>query len=224
MPKQPRVFQKIFAENSGLDQVGRFGSLAAGSPSYTTDLEVIQSLSQFRGGWFSAIMGNNSPAIEDMNALFLLITAQLSYLFMSGIPEWSAEETYFEGSMVRSGDIIYFSLIDDNINNPLSDDESWAAQGRTIRTISLTGQTLLPTDEVVLFDSPDAPSGMDFNLPPADECKGKKLYLKNIGTGLCGGYGNPYGVAKIDGNDDIDISVPMQAVTLICDGSNWYRF
>lgn len=224
MAKQPRIFQKIFAENSGLAQVGKFGSLAAGSPQTTMDLAQVQSLSQFRGGWFSAVLGNNSPAIEDMNALFYLITAQLSYLFMSGIPEWSAEENYFIDSIVRSGSTLYISLTDDNINNALTDDTKWVSLGRNIRTISLTGQTLSKNDDTVLFQSPDAPMGMDFILPPAADCKGKTLHLKNIGTGLCGGYGNNYGVEKIDGQNEVDISGLNTSVVLVCDGLNWFIF
>lgn len=94
----------------------------------------------------------------------------------------------------------------------------------SVRTISLTGQELTVDDEIVLFDSPDAPMGMDFILPPADECVGKVLYLKNIGTGLCGGYGNDFGVEMIDGVDTLDLSGLNKAAIIACDGSNWFIF
>lgn len=93
-----------------------------------------------------------------------------------------------------------------------------------IRTITLTGQTLSPDDEIVLFASPDAPMGMDFTLPPADECIGKILYLKNIGTGLCGGYGNEFDVEMIDGVNTLDLSGLNKAAIIACDGSNWFIF
>lgn len=91
-----------------------------------------------------------------------------------------------------------------------------------IRTISLTSQELLPTDDTVLFASPDAPAGMDFTLPDAADYVGKRLFLKNIGTGLCGGY--PQGSSTIDGAADIDISGLNTAAILVSDGVDWFRF
>lgn len=92
------------------------------------------------------------------------------------------------------------------------------------RTITLTSQTISKDDDTIFMDSPDSPMGMDVNLPPAAECDGKVLRIKNINTGMCGIYGNDYGVEKIEGQNEYDLSGLNKAVTLVCDGSNWFIF
>lgn len=101
MAKLNRVTQKVFGSNAGFHQVAQFGSLFAGTPTFTTDLSTIQALSNYLVGWYEAAIGGNSPAIQDMNALFYLITSQMAYQFQEGIPEWDASTTYYKGSMVN---------------------------------------------------------------------------------------------------------------------------
>lgn len=126
MPKITRQNQKIFGASAGLNQIAQFGSLAAGSPSFTTTPETIQALGNYLTGWFGAIIGSNSPAIEDMNALFYLYAYQLSYLMQTGVPEWNDETTYYIGSLATNstGDI-YKSKTDDNLNNILTNLTHW---------------------------------------------------------------------------------------------------
>lgn len=128
MSKITRVFQKIFGSTAGTDQIGKFGSFAAGTPEYSTDLAQIQSYSNFLEGWYGAVLGNNSPAIQDVNALDYLITKQLAYIFQAGVPEWDASTTYYIGSFVSNGtDAIYISIVDNNTNNALSDTTKWTS-------------------------------------------------------------------------------------------------
>lgn len=128
MARLPRVLQKIFGSSAGTDQIGKFGSLAAGSPEYTTDIALIQSLSNYLEGWYGAVLGNNSPAIQDVNALDYLITKQLAYLFQAGIPEWDATTTYYIGSYASNGaGTFYKSIVDNNIGNPLTDITKWTS-------------------------------------------------------------------------------------------------
>lgn len=119
-------------------------------------------------------------------------------------------------------DTAYFVVDTGSVTKKISKINLFRSFSGSVRHISLTGQTLTTDDETVIFDSPDAPGGMDFTLPPAASFTGKKLYLKNNGTGLCGGY--PQGASKIDGANDIDLSGIYQAVILISDGTNWFRF
>lgn len=125
MAKLSRIFQKIFGVNAGLGEIGQFGSLAEGSPTTTTDPNVIQSLSRFQGGWNDAIIGNNSPAIEDVNALWFLAYRQLAYMFENGVSEWDDETNYFIGSIVNDTGTLYYSLVNDNLNNLVSDGTKW---------------------------------------------------------------------------------------------------
>lgn len=121
-----RVLQKIFGVNAGANQIGQFGSLASGSPTTTTDPEVIQSLANFETGWYGAILGNNSPAIQDVNALAHLMFRQLAYIMQSGVPEWETNTEYFIGSFVSNGaGSIYKSITDNNIGNALTDPANW---------------------------------------------------------------------------------------------------
>lgn len=127
MSKLLRVNQKIFASTAGANEIGQFGSLAAGSPATTTDPAVVQSLSNFLDGWFSAILGGNSPAIEDMNALCFLFARQLAYNFQSGIPEWEVGTTYFKGSIVNVSGDLYTSLTDNNTGNVTTNATNWSS-------------------------------------------------------------------------------------------------
>lgn len=127
MAKIVRKTQKIFGSNAGLNQIAQFGSLAAAAPTFTTDPDTIQALANYLEGWFSGIIGSNSPAIEDMNALFYLMAYQIAYGMQSGVPEYDASTTYYIGSIVNNGlGKLYVSTTDNNINNPLTSVSNWA--------------------------------------------------------------------------------------------------
>jgi len=132
MAKLDRKLMKLFASNAGLNQRAQIGSLAANTPTFTTDIETMQSLQEYLDGWFSIVIGANSPAIEDMNSLHYLFAYQLCYLMQDGIPEWNDETEYFIGSIAKdaSGNI-YRSLQDNNLNNPLTDNAYWTLAGST---------------------------------------------------------------------------------------------
>jgi len=135
MAKIDRKLMKIFGTNATAQQRGVFGSLAAGSPAYSTDPETIQSLSNYLGGWFDAVLGNNSPAIEDMNSLHFLFAYQLAYLMQAGIPEWNDETTYYIGSLAtNSTGTVYVSRTDNNLNNILTNTTNWKPVGGSIMT------------------------------------------------------------------------------------------
>lgn len=144
MAKLTRVFQKVFASTASGTQVGVFGSLAAGSPAYTSDPTTVQSLSAFLSGWYSAVIGGNSPAIQDMNSLFFLGFRQLAYLFQAGIPEWDTSTIYFIGSFASDGiGNIYVSLTDNNTGNALSSTANWKLSGSSANVVSISTTTTL---------------------------------------------------------------------------------
>lgn len=125
MAKITRVLQKLFGSTASADQIGQFGSLAAGTPVTTTDPATMQSLSNWLEGWFGAVLGGNSPAIEDMNAVCFVFARQLAYIFQNGIPEWETNTTYYIGSVVASGLNTYTSIVDDNLGNLVTDTTKW---------------------------------------------------------------------------------------------------
>lgn len=125
MPKIQRKSAKIFAEQAqaGVGGVGQFGSLAAGAPQYSKDVDVIQALDAYKNGWSDAVVGNKSPAIEDRNALDYLLSYQQAYIMQQGVPEWLSTETYYKNCyVVDSNGQLRYSLTDNNSNhNPVDD-------------------------------------------------------------------------------------------------------
>lgn len=129
MERIPRIKQEIFAKEAGSRQITAFGTAKNETPEYTTDLNKIQN-TNFLQGWLSAILPDKAPYEEDTNALFYTITTQLAYLFQEGFPEYNSQTVYFAGSLVKNIDsegniTIYKSLVDNNIGNPVTDDNYW---------------------------------------------------------------------------------------------------
>lgn len=130
MTKITRKDQQIFASTAGDESVAKFGSLAAGSPGYSTDPDEIQT-DEYKGGWESAVIGQASPTMEDRNSLDYLFSRQLAYLYQTGIPAYSATDTYYKGSIVSFYSTeddalkLYYSIVDDNTGNSLEDGDKW---------------------------------------------------------------------------------------------------
>ena len=126
MPKINRKNQKIFASNATNN--GQFGSAELGTKLKTNDVETLQALSAYQEGWASAALGGDKlPTLEEFQALHYITNYQLAYMFQEGIPEYNAQTTYFENSIVKQGSKLYISLTSDNLNNPLTDIVNWRA-------------------------------------------------------------------------------------------------
>ena len=144
-----RVTQKIFASDpQGVEQLAQIGSLAAGAPAFTNDdAELMQDLPNFLEGWFSLVLGENSPAIEDRNSLDYLITRQLAYIFEKGVPEWIATTNYFIGSIVQVAGDTYVSLTNDNLNHPVTNETYWRDAGKYFNARLVNGR-IVPLNPV----------------------------------------------------------------------------
>lgn len=170
-----RSTQKVFGSTAGINQIAEFGSLANGTPATysgsTISPAIVQTLSQYLSGWFSAVIGANSPPMEDLNALFYLLSYQLAYLFQEGIPEWDSATTYALGSYVNVAGILYVSLQTNNTGNATSSVTWWriAAGGPNIVSISSASSpyTLAAGDSGKIFLVNSATGAMQFNLPAA---------------------------------------------------------
>lgn len=139
MAQLMRVDQKVFGDTAGTTEVGVIGSDAAGSPDTSKDLAEIQSLPQFRSGLYAiTASAAEPPRIEDLNALYFLMTSQLRYVFQNGIPEWHAAAEYFSGvSYCQKGGVVYRSVTNDNVNHdPATDDgTNWEAGDWSVRQL-----------------------------------------------------------------------------------------
>jgi hypothetical protein len=177
MAKIPRKVAKQFGSTAGAQQIGVYGSFAAGSAAYSTDPDTIQGLSNYLSGWFSAVVGSNSPAIEDVNALDFLWSYQLAYIMQAGIPEWNAQTTYYIGSIatgVGTG-ILYRSIQNTNLNHAVSDTAWW----------ELVVQTTAATPTRQAFTS-----GSGTYTTPAGA---RYLHVKMVGGGGGGGGQSGFG-------------------------------
>jgi hypothetical protein len=152
MAKIVRKTQKIFASTPGTNQIAQVGSLAAGTPTFSTDPDVIQQLTNFLQGWFACVVGANSPAIEDMNALQFLFSRQIAYLMQEGVAEWDAGTTYYIGSLVQdSNGLVYCSVANNNTNNALATAGFWSpAFGRATSTPAPLGATVVTGESLMI--------------------------------------------------------------------------
>jgi hypothetical protein len=188
MSKILRKVAKIFGSNAGTDQIAQFGSLAAADPTFTTDPIVIQSLSNYLGGWFSGVIGSNSPAIEDMNALCYLYAYQIAYNMQAGVPEWDASTTYYIGSFVSDGNgNLYYSLIDNNLNNVVSNLTDWKiflspALGNAISIIEPLEQKSENEHYGIIADPLDNSISSGFNQDPGSYYNQGILLQSTTGT------------------------------------------
>jgi hypothetical protein len=222
MSKLSRITQLIFGSTPGANQIGQFGSLAAGTPVYTTSPSTIQSLPAFLTGWFAAVMGSNSPAIEEMNALFFLIFYQFAYVFQAGIPEWDSGTTYYIGSLCQDGSgNIYVSLQNSNTNHALSDTSYWSVQGNNFTTTSGT-YTVLQTDNIIRCDA--STLGFTITLPLISVTSvGKKYTFKRIdaSTSNTVTIQTGTGIDLLDGATTYVIDAPKDSITVFNNGNSW---
>lgn len=139
MAQLSRANQLVFGSTGGTTEFGKIGSDAAGTPETTKDLEAIQSLSQYLAGLYGiTASAAEPPRIEDINALYYLMTSQLRYLFQNGVPEWHEDAEYFATvSYCQRGGVVYRSVTNDNVgNDPATDDgTNWEAGDASLRQL-----------------------------------------------------------------------------------------
>lgn len=186
MAKLQRKTQKIFAGNTTSDQITAFGTAKTSSPVYTTDLDAIQT-NTYTQGWTPSLMSDLAPYLQDSNALWFLITSQLSYLFQQGIAEWDAGTEYYIGSIVKvvSNDICkyYQSLTNNNVNNVVTDTSYWKEVFNVTSTYSSTGTTAVNGTAVA-----SAITSAISNKLNTDHSNDTKPYLKTTYVSGTSGY------------------------------------
>lgn len=163
--KQAKVFGSALA---ALNNIAEFGSLKAGSPAYSLDLDAIQSAAWLQA-WAGAVVivgGNpNVPPLQDMNAVFYALTTQIAYLLERGLPEYNATTTYNLYDFCRVDGVVYQSRIDANTGNaPGASPTQWASVnlacsvGNTSQNVAVDG-----TGYKVDFDTESFDTDAAFN-------------------------------------------------------------
>lgn len=231
MSRLARYTQQIFGSSAGANQMAEFGSYAASAPltysGATITPAIVQTLSNYLSGWFGAIVGANSPAIEDMNALCYLYAYQLSYVMQLGIAEWDSGTTYYIGSICQDGaGNIYISLTNANLNNALSSTANWKTMSvkslvnSVTTTFSITSAMAGNTLEV------DSTLGaFNIQLPAPNTLTGQIVTLKDI-TGLLSTNNVTLVRAAAESIDALAANYVLVAAfgawDLFSDGTNWY--
>ena len=128
MARLTRKNIKVFAGDASNN--GVFGSLQANNPTFTNDVEQLQSLSAWGEGWNAATeTSEDLPPLEEMQGVEYVTTYQQAYIMQEGLPEWATTVTYYKGSLVKevtaNGFRIYCSLTDNNTGNLVSDTDNW---------------------------------------------------------------------------------------------------
>ncbi len=129
MTKIQRTTQKIFGSNAPADDIAALGSFKTGTPIYTDNIATLQN-ETFEEGYSAALVANEAPFMEEQNSIPYVLSKQLAYNFQEGIPEYDTGTTYYIGSIIKTLDndntpVLYYSLIDNNTNNPLTDGTKW---------------------------------------------------------------------------------------------------
>lgn len=197
MSKIVRKTQRQFGASAGAGPggIGQFGSFAASSIAYSLDPAVIQGLSNYLGGWSSAVVGNNSPAIEDVNALDYLWSYQLGYVLQEGVPEWDSATPYYKGSLAQSGGLIYAALQDNFTNQALNQQSYWKAMNGPVYDVICGSQPFCTHANIAAAVS-DSNMGTNLNVLIASNDSSAPIFNKNgwrmyslPGVTITGGWG-----------------------------------
>lgn len=135
MTKLKRVTGKVFGGDATATgdnpEIGQFGSALAGTYNGTTDVATIQSLPAWGQGWAGAVTPDtNFPALPEMTGFGKVLSYQQNYILQSGIPEWDSYTIYYTNNFCRVGNVLYYSLTDDNqANDPTTDTTNWEKYG-----------------------------------------------------------------------------------------------
>lgn len=132
MTNLQRITGKTFGETAsatGEDpEIGQFGSAKAGTYIGTTDVATIQSLPAWSNGFIDSVTPDTQfPPLPEVTGAMKVLSYQENYLLQKGIAEWDSGTTYYAGDFCKGvGEgRLFYSKIDNNTNNALTDTNSW---------------------------------------------------------------------------------------------------
>ena len=140
-----RKHQKIFGANAQETDLGVVGSKNAGNPQYSTDIETLQSLSNWGTGLRALVTSTLAPYLQDQNSILYVITSQLAYLFQAGLAEWHSQTEYVanRSAVLKNGKIYIAIASSTNIEPEVA--SNWGAYWKPF---SSSGKTFFDTDFV----------------------------------------------------------------------------
>lgn len=132
MTNLQRITGKTFGETAsatGEDpEIGQFGSAKAGTYIGTTDVATIQGLPAWSNGFIDSVTPDTQfPPLPEVTGAMKVLSYQENYLLQKGIAEWDSGTTYYAGDFCKGvGEgRLFYSKIDNNTNNALTDTNSW---------------------------------------------------------------------------------------------------
>lgn len=134
-----RKHQKIFGANAQETDLGVVGSKNAGNPQYSTDIETLQSLSNWGTGLRALVTSTLAPYLQDQNSILYVITSQLAYLFQAGLAEWNAQTEYIanRSAVFKNGKIYIAIASSTNIEPEVT--SNWGAYWKLYQYTLLSG-------------------------------------------------------------------------------------
>lgn len=220
MAKITRKYQRIFCGDVPANNVvAEFGSLKAGLPTYSDDPDVIQSLSAWGAGWSGATVNNSAPALQDMNALFYVLSRQMAYLMQEGIAEYNATTIYWVGSLAYDGlGNIYKCLVDNTSGVAFSDTTTWVLYKSDKVTSTAINYSAAYSDYMIRATGALA---ITVTLPQATvQNKGRKLFVKSALTGGALLTVDAAGGSLIDGAASWSLSA-LSCLEVMSNGTSW---
>lgn len=151
----PRATQVVFGSTGNVGTDG-FGAAANGNigteVASSSDVPTIQTGTSgaWAAGWLAATLGASKfPALEDMNAVFYVLTTQLAYLFERGMAEYDAGTTYNIGDICKGVGTsnIYKSIADSNTGQSLGNASYWLLCGDL--TALSAGNVPVPAEQTI---------------------------------------------------------------------------
>jgi hypothetical protein len=179
--KLQKIFGGLLAANGN---IAEFGSLKAGVVGYSLDPDDIQTAA-YLNGWADAVINNDAPPLEDMNALFYLLSYQLAYIFQAGIPEWDATTTYYPGSVVMdtsagaTGTQVYLAITNasPNLNQKPHDAPTYWIPFIQNGTKDLTGPTVTVDAQIAMSFNVAAGAGGNKALTVSNMIDGQTIVI-----------------------------------------------
>ena len=224
MAKLTRKITKQFADVAPTSKLAQFGSLKAGSIAYSADPDTIQALAAFGQGFASSLINSGPPAIQEIDALFNLLTRQIGYLDQMSVPEWNAATTYFVGSLVQSDGDIFISMVIDNVNYAVTNTAKWMLY-KSNRVTDYTSDVILPAsnDSTIRVIASSGAYPVLLMLPaPATTNIGRVITIKKMFTS---GTGNitiqVEDASSIDGASSVTMSTQYSIKRFISNGTHW---
>lgn len=220
MTKIARKNHIIFCGNvTPTGNIAQYGSLKAATPAYSGDPEIISSLSAWGFGWSQAVVSNQAPALQDVNAVEYVHSYQIGYLLQQGIAEWNTTTVYYIGSLVSdSTGAIFKSLTDNNTGNALTDVTKWICY-YSDKIATASSNYTVATD--IGYVRATGAAAITITLPQAvSDNAGRKIRVKSALTANALLTLSCTGGSLIDGVASI-ILVKNSCLEVISNGSSW---